>query len=272
MLSKLGILVTGALCATPLLCAADSILLSDNVSIEGQVIRDTPGDPLVVINTGGKLLCLNRNDIGTVTLDDEGRAEYKRRRDAIKDKSAAPPFELYQWAKTQRLYDYADQELSATLKADPNHAEARKVLAAAAKPSKAAPDAAVAAIAEAPVIGPRPMTPAQRTSSDFDERVISYCKALMPTFTSDESSRKAALAALEKERSKAGDVMLAYLDIGKGGAEDTRLAALAGIEALKPVSTEASNRLAMTAMNDPSKAVRKQTAALIKSRNDEPDR
>src|SRR6185295_2494483 len=188
-----------------------------------------------------------------------------------KDKDAPAHFELYKWAKTQRLYDYADQELSATLRADPNHSEARKIAFAPSKLSKPAPEAApVKEVADAsPVIAVRQMTAVQREANAYDEKIIGYCRALMATFTSDENSRKAALDALNKERLKAGAVMLAYADAGKGGDEETRLASLAGIEATKPGGTEVSNRLVKTALTDPSQAVRKQTAKVIKTLNDE---
>ncbi|HLX62471.1 MAG TPA: hypothetical protein VKX17_14430 [Planctomycetota bacterium] len=269
-LPKFGTVV--ALCAAALTCrSADSVAVSGGTVVEGQVIRDTPGDPLVVINTGGKLLCLNRSEIVSITLDDENRAEYRKRSMALKDNNAAGHFELYKWAKAQRLYDYADQELSATLKADPRHAEARKIVFAPQTLSRPSAAVAVAApIDDTPVIGLRAETPTQHAMSEYDEKVMNWCTALLPTFASDESARKAAQAGLTKEGPKAAEVALRYVDAFKSGAdEETRLAALAGIEFLKPFNMDVSRRLALTALYDPSAAVRKQDIALIKARDDE---
>ncbi len=253
--------------------AADRITLTSTMVIEGQVVRETPGDPLVAINTGGKLLLLNRSEISAIDLDDEGRTEYQRRLNDIKIDKAPAHFELYKWAKTQRLYDYADRELSATLRADPSHAEARKIAFAPAKLSKPTPNPigvnAQAVVDDGPVIGLRPVPHAQRLSSEYDEKVFAYCKALRSISAADEKERKAALAALSADRNKATEAVVSYLDPSRDIDEQTRLAALAGIEVLKPASAEISKRLAQIAIADPYIPVRKEAVALIKSRNDE---
>ncbi len=271
-MSKLIPALAVSLCAATF--AADTIALKTGAAIEGQIIRDTPGDPLIAINTGGKLILLNRDEIRAITLDEEGRSEFQRRRDALKDTNAAGHFELYKWAKSQRLFDYADQQLSATLKADPTHADARKVVYAAATLSKqvaAAEKAALAAPAVAidePTIRVRAGHPAA-SRPPYDEKILMLCKALMPTVATDDPARTNALKALNADRIKASDVVVNYLDPAKTSDEQIRLAALAGIDALKPVSPDVSKRLAQSAIFDPSQPVRKHTIALIKSRNDE---
>lgn len=254
--------------------AADRVTLTSTMVIEGQVVRETPGDPLVAINTGGKLLLLNRTEIAAIDLDEEGRTEYQKRLAEIKIDKAPAHFELYNWAKTQRLYDYADRELSATLRADPSHAEARKIAFAPAKLSKPSPNPVAAANAQAvvddgPVIGMRPVPHAQRLRSEYDERIFAYCKVLRTVSAADENERKAALAALAADRTKATEAVVSYLDPARDYDEQTRLSALAGIEVLKPASAEISKRLAQIAIADPYIPVRKEAVALIKSRNDE---
>ncbi len=210
--------------------ATDTITLKNGGTVEGQVIRDTPKDPLIAINTGGKLLLLNRGEIESIVLDDDGRSDYQRRRSALKDKDSAGHFELYKWAKAQRLYDYADQELSATLRAEPGHAEARKIVYDARTLSKraaAAAEPASAAADDSPVIGLRPTAPTQHLRTAFDEKIIAACKVLVPNAITDDPTRKAALAELAKSPLNATDTVLTYLDPEVAADEPVRLAALA---------------------------------------------
>ena len=238
-------------------CAADKITLSggpDVQVIEGQVIRDSPDDPLVVINTGGKLVMLNRIDIGSIVLDAEGRAEYARRRDKLKENQAPGHFELYKWAVSRHLYDYADRELSATLKADSSHAEARKIAFDAATLSNPAPaqkTQARAFVDDAPVIGLRPVSRVARMQNDYDEKIFAYCKTLLATSTADDSARKAATRALVNERTKATEALFGYLDPAREVDEQTRLTALVGLDILKPSGVEVSKRLAQSALPIP---------------------
>jgi hypothetical protein len=268
---------------------ADVVLLANGASLDGQVIRDTPRDPLVVVNTGGKLTYLNRAELSSIKLDDDGRAEYARRAAAIKDlptdktaqraAHAAAHFELYTWAKAQHLYDYADQELMATLAVDPAHAAARQALAA----TKAQPAAAKPALsATAPVsagatddelgfaiIAPRYEIvgkPGGKPSSSSD--LLAKAKILMSGERAGDEQRKAALQALSAEAIRAREVFLSSLDPSQAPAAETRLAALTGIEALNPVSTDVSNALVTTTIDDPEKEVRARAVAVIKARHD----
>jgi hypothetical protein len=253
------------------LSAADHVKLTSGLDIEGQVICDSPAtNPLVAIAIDGKVLAFNRSEIASTSKDDEGRAEYTKRRDAIKGKNAAAHFELYTWAKSQHFFDYANQELSLTLQCDPSHAEARKIVYAPTKLSK--PSANAEAIAQTPaadesmVIGVRPGV---RQRSAIDERLVGYCKILMEASPADEVARKNALAVLTIDRAKNTDALVALLDPARDTDEQTRLAALAGIDALKSTGASVSNRLAQTAISDRFLPVRSRSVALIKSRNDE---
>jgi len=100
-----GIISTALLAGA--LPAADTVTMQGGAVIEGQVIRNVDGDPLIVVNTGGKLLCVARSEVDAIKLDDEGRAEFAKRQEAIKGGSAALQFELYKWAKSRRLFDCA---------------------------------------------------------------------------------------------------------------------------------------------------------------------
>jgi hypothetical protein len=118
-------------------------------------------------------------------------------------------------------------------------------------------------------IGTRPQPVAHSPRSAEDEKILENCKVLLFDMTAGDSERKGALAALQKDRAKSSAVVLGSLDPSSAPDADVRLAALAGIEALQPTGPEVSKRLAQSAMVDPEENVRKKTAALIKSRNDE---
>ncbi|MEI6232683.1 MAG: hypothetical protein WCT04_06505 [Planctomycetota bacterium] len=281
-MSKCFLSIVAFVCVSSIL-AADRVTMISGSDIEGQVVRDTPGDPLVAINTGGKLTLLNRSDISAITLDDDGRADYAKRLNAIKKiNAAAAHFELYTWALSQRFFDYAERELAATLASDPRHAEARKIaLNPPPFPAAVSPKTEVVAgvqelavirprdaVADAgPVIGIRPS--ADRVRAEFDDKIMIYCKALMSASSADESARKTAATALALDRVKATETVFAQLDPARNADEQTRLAALAGIDVLKPATPEVSKRLAQVAIADRFIPVRKQAVALIKSRNDE---
>ena len=101
------------------------------------------------------------------------------------------------------------------------------------------------------------------------QKVLQLCRAFLPSTSADESARKAALAALVAGGSKTTGTLIELLDANHFSDESGRLAALAGIDALKPVNGELSKRLAYTAIGDPIEAVRLRSNALIKARNDE---
>ena len=71
LMSKCFLSIVAFVCVSSIL-AADRVTMISGSDIEGQVVRDTPGDPLVAINTGGKLTLLNRSDISAITLDATG--------------------------------------------------------------------------------------------------------------------------------------------------------------------------------------------------------
>ncbi len=252
--------------------AADHLTLTSGLDIEGQIICDSPtNNPLVAIAIDGKVLAFNRSEISSITQDDDGRADYAKQRDAIKGKNAQAHFELYQWSRSKHFFDYANQELSLTLKCDPNHAQARQIAFAPAKLSK--PSAAKDAANGAPpaendtlVIGLRPTV---RLQTAYEEKIIAYCTTLLQAATNDDTVRKNALAALTNDRVKASETLVALIDPARDTDEQTRLAVLAGIDALKPNGIEVSMRLAQAAIADRYAPVRTQTQKLIKSRNDE---
>ena len=267
---RCAVMVMGAACCG-VSFSADHVKLTSGLDIDGQIICDSPAtNPLVAIVIDGKVLAFNRTEVSSTSTDDDGRAEYARRRDAIKGKNAAAHFDLYTWAKTQHFFDYANQELSLTLQCDPSHAEARKIVYAPAKMSK--PAATVDMAAQAPaveasfVIGLRP---AARQRTEADERLVAACKALMDASPADDSARKNALNILTSDRAKNTEALVALLDPARDTDEQTRLAALQGIDALKAAGAPVSNRLAQAAIADRYIPVRTRSVALIKSRNDE---
>lgn len=257
--------------------AADNITMQGGATVEGQVIRDVEGDPLIVINTGSKLLCVNRSEVSAIKLDEEGRADFTRRQEAIKGGSAMTHFELYKWAKSRRLYDCADQELSATIKADPTHEGARKVIAelnAAAQagrvPKPAAGWGPVETVVDGQLtIGPRAAPKASRDRNQQEAKVLELCQKIHLSASPEEESRRAATAELSRDVNKSGQIMTTLLDPQIVPQEDDRSAVLSGIDAVKPSGPDLSRRLACAAMGDPSEGVRSKTIKLIKSRNDE---
>src|SRR6185295_6153229 len=75
--------------------------------------------------------------------------------------------------------------------------------------------------------------------------------------------------ALNADKAKSTESVIACLDPKLVPEPDDRLAILAGIAAFQPSNPDLSKRLALTSMGDPSEPVRSQTVSLIKSRNDE---
>lgn len=257
--------------------AADKITMEGGAVVEGQVIRDVEGDPLVVINTGSKLLCVNRSEVSSVKLDEEGRADFARRQEAIKGGSAVTHFELYKWAKARRLYDCADQELSATIKADPTHEGARKVIAelnAAAQANRPTLPVSGSGPVETVVdgqlvIGPRAVPKPVRERKAQEAKVLELCQKIYASASPEDDNRKAATAELSRDVGSSGRIMTALLDPQLVPQEEERSAVLSGIEAVKPSGPDLSKRLAYTAMIDPAETVRQKTVSLIKARNDE---
>lgn len=101
------------------------------------------------------------------------------------------------------------------------------------------------------------------------QKTLQLCRQFLPSASPDESARKVALADLAAGGSKTTGALIELLDANRIADENSRLAALAGIDALKPVNGDLSKRLAFTAIGDPIEAVRLRSIALIKARNDE---
>jgi len=281
--------------------AADKVLLTNNTTLDGEVIRDVPGEDEVVIAASTRNLSVARKDIKNLRLDEEARKELAARRARITppaalpnaglppaspapeegvviglrgsgaqpaDTGAAAHFELYNWAKAQHLYGAAQEELLATIAADPNHAEAHKALGNVFREGQwfAATEGQAPASASAPAA---PGGSAQKEEVAFYNQVAQACKTLAPTSSAPESEKSAVASELSRQRSRASGMLACCLSPVNQPEPASRLGALKGVELLKPRDTTISFALGAAAASDPAKEVRSAAVALVKARNDD---
>jgi hypothetical protein len=97
-------------------------------------------------------------------------------------------------------------------------------------------------------------------------RATELCKILGG---SDDKAKAQALAALQKDRLKAGPLLVACLD-PKTTDVTTRLGAMKGIESLRLAGKEYSGALSLAAVRDPVPELRSAAVATIKTRGDDP--
>jgi hypothetical protein len=282
--------------------AADSVVLTNGMVLEGQVVGNPRADADVVFATGAKNITIARKEIKELKLDAAARKELAARRAQIapapagngvtigprgSGNAAAAHFELYQWAKAQRLYGAAQEELQATLAADPNHAEAHKALGHAFHDDRwldlgqqgdgdrdpmdsAAANAASAAAPHAvePSLAARKVQ-ALRDKIEFYKQVEGYCRTLAPGSSATEKERQTAEAELTREKARAGEMLLACLNPANKADTAARLGALKAIEALKPSDQRTSYSLGASAVTDPASDVRSAAVSLVKARKDD---
>lgn len=284
--------LSAALCLQAL--AADSVVLTNGMVLEGQVVGNPPADADVVFATGAKNITIARKEIKELKLDAAARKELAARRAQIapapagngvtigprgSGNTAAAHFELYQWAKAQRLYGTAQEELHATLAADPNHAEAHKALGHAfhddrwldlgqqSDGERDPMDTAASPAAEPPAAARKKQE--LRNKIEFYKQVEGYCKALAPNSSATEKERQIAEAELTREKARAGEMLLACLNPANKADAAARLGALKAMELLKPTDQRTSYGLGASAVTDASAEVRSAAVSLVKARKDD---
>ena len=262
----------------PMALCADTVLLKNGTSLQGEVIANQEGASEIRIHTGLKNVTMARDQIEKIQMDESTRAEFKRRFLLIKGPDAPALFALYTWVKEQRLYGLAEQTLNSTLAADPYHAEAKK--AQRAGQAASAGSEAREETAEGPEknggIEGLYIAETSRSSPDsaktkrveFNTKVLAHAKSLAQSGASEET-KQAALQLLLSRKEESGDVLLGALDHRKVTDEETRLGAVKGLSVVKPTGPRVAPTLAWSAVMDPREQVRAATVALIKERKED---
>ncbi|MCZ7649026.1 MAG: hypothetical protein M5U26_27850 [Planctomycetota bacterium] len=241
--------------------AADSLILKNGTILEGELVNYTPQQAEVVINTGIRSTTLQRGQIRQVQLDDASRQEFARQFNALDAKDAKGHFELYKWAKSKRMYSFADQALQTTLKADPQHAQARKVLGHVYRDGRwlsaeeAAKLPASAKAEESWIIGEtqggdgttRAVDPEK---AQFERKVLEQARILGKSDSKDED-KEVVVAEFVRDRERVGDALLGCLDFRRVADEEVRLGALKGLKVVKSASPRTPPSLAWSAVMDP---------------------
>ncbi|MBE7464854.1 MAG: hypothetical protein HS116_15370 [Planctomycetes bacterium] len=259
--------------------AADVVLLKNGTVLEGELVNYDPKQTEIALNTGIRKVTLLRAEVRRVEVDQAARQEFLLRQNQLKADDARGQFELYKWACSKRLYSFADGALQATLKADPDHALARKATGdvyrdgrwmtadeAAQLPAPSSPGDGAVEIAETAGGEGTESQAAARTA--FEKSIVEHAAALGAS-DGDEAKREAAVAALIRDREQSGDVLLACLDFRRMPQSETRLGALQGLRVVKPAGPRVSPSLAWSAVMDPETGVRDEAVKLIKERKDD---
>lgn len=261
--------------------AADVVVLKNGTVLEGEIVES--GNTEVVLNTGVKDVPILRSEIRKLTEDKASRAEFARRFGAVKRNDANAFFELHKWAKETRLYSLADQALEATVKADPNHAQARKALgyvyydgvwmtAEEAEKSRMGPTASASAAPLAvgePTAEQKELTAeARKAQREYEERIAGLARTLVRK-DATEAALEAAKVELLRDHEKAGDTLLGVLNFREVTDERARLGALKALDLIKHKGANVSPVLAWTAVMDPAEGVREKATELVKERKDE---
>jgi hypothetical protein len=268
--------------------AADSVTLTTGVTLEGEIVRNDAGQPSVILATSTRQLAIARTEIKALERDDASRLELARRREKItdaegvtiakRDSGGSTPkgpavakarFELYEWARSQRLYAAAHDELLAAIAADPDHERARAALGHQRRDGvwldpHAVPPAGTP-LPDAPVAAP---SRSQDRLAQY-QKVAQLCAILAPDSNASEPDKQSAASFLSAERARNGEMLMACLNPRNQPAPSVRLGALKGIEAARPIGAQASYVLGAAAGNDPDAAVRSAAVKLIKARKDD---
>ncbi len=259
--------------------AADYVLLKNGTHLEGELLEDKPGTPEVTFNTGLKNVHILRTQIKKLYKDENVRKEYVRRAGLIRGQQQAQShYDLYIWAKSKRLYSFAETELETTIAADPNHAEARKALGHVFKngqwltEEEAEADAYENETATAKNLQIAHSAPLQPASKEeriaLNRKVVGMAKKLARSDVA-KSEKEQIVSDILGNRAQMGEIFLSCLDYRLQPEAATRQGALKGIAVAKPTGLTASTTLAWTAVKDPSTTVRDEAVGLIMKRKDD---
>ncbi|MCY3021857.1 MAG: hypothetical protein NTW87_22840 [Planctomycetota bacterium] len=269
--------------------AADTVTLTNGQTVEGEVVRNEPEEPDVIVATAAGFVGVARKDIKELKVDQAARAELARRREKVEKASSADElviapragegrtgaaaesarthFELYEWAAAQRLNGAAREELAATLAAAPGHEGAHKALGHVLRDGKWVQESATAALQDGGAATPvGKMAPEK---AEYFAQVAQLCQVLSPAGNAAEGEKKMAMAALQRDRAKAGEMVLACLNARNVPEQAVRLGALKAVETLNARDAKTSFALGAAAAADPYPDVRQAATALVKARNDE---
>ena len=258
--------------------SADTVVLKNGTSLQGEVLSNKEGGPEILLHTGLKSQAVARDQIEKIQMDEATRTEFKRRFGLIKGPDAQALFALYSWVKEERLYGLAEQTLNSTLAADPYHAGAKKAQRGgplASTEPQARKDSVEQQGREGEIEGlylaessKRSVESKKELRVELNRTVLVHAKSLAQTGASEEA-KQAALSLLLTHKEESGDILLGALDHRKVTDEETRLGALKGLRVVKPAGPRVAPTLAWSAVMDPREQVRTATAALIKERKED---
>lgn len=253
----------------PRSAAADTIEMKSGSVLLGEVLENKPESSEVVVHLGTKQVTLPRNEIAQITLDEAGRAEFKKRRtEAGKDASAL--VSVYTWAQQKCLYGLADEALNAAAGIDPNNPAVKHAMGAdepaATTEAKASEQGDEKIFIGA--VGQPESESAKKERTTFEKQVIDGAKVLGKSDAPDQE-KSDVVALYVREKDKVGDVLLGALDYRKITDEETRVGVVKGLQIVKPSNPQVSPTLAWSAVMDPSSTVRKGVVAMIKDRRDD---
>jgi hypothetical protein len=264
--------VAWAAAASPAM--ADVVHLKSGKKFEGQV--EDKGDTVVVRLESGSKFTFDRADVDRIEAKTPPWEVYAQKARALKSDDAAGHLELAKWCRDNGLASRMQKELEATIKADPDNAEARALLGHEKQGGKwLTREEALTAKGFVQVdgawLGPKEYA-AYKQKKETEERARKAAEALTAQFEAlvDKDADKAAAARKRfTDQDKAALQPLAWAVLNMKDSR-VRLEAVKLINAIGvPEKNIVSGWLARAAWQDPSNDVLIEIAKGIKARKDD---